>query len=173
MLLSLARFDRVDLAEANVLLVKWGHKMGPLNRPFEPDCFALFHEEHPVCVVAHANLIAPHVGGGLSHITRENGIELARLCAGSPDYCRIGLRLWREMVFPQLGKEWAVSYQDAVLHSGNLYRFDGWTRAGFSSSGTDKRSGLKGRRKWIWLWKKKSNVTPPATKAVPVIAAPC
>ncbi len=44
------------------------------------------------------------------------------------------------------------SYQDADMHSGNTYRFDGWTRIGFSSSGTDIRSGRKGRRKWIWHW---------------------
>jgi hypothetical protein len=46
----------------------------------------------------------------------------------------------------------AISYQDAALHSGNLYRFDGWQRRAFSHSGTDTRSGRPGRDKWIWVY---------------------
>jgi antitoxin VapB len=103
-------------------------------------------------VAVHSNLISPRLGGELRHITRQNSVELSRLCASRPGLCRVVLRLWREFVFPALGKQYAVSYQDADLHNGNTYRFDGWKRLGFSRSGTDKRSGAKGRRKWIWVW---------------------
>lgn len=92
--------------------------------------------------------------GGLHHLTRENTCELSRLCAERPHLCRVALRLWREFVFPQLGYRYVISYQDADMHSGNTYRFDGWKRAGFSSSGTDTRSGRRGRRKWIWVWER-------------------
>lgn len=66
------------------------------------------------------------------------------------------LRLWREFVFPAMGYQFAISYQDAALHSGNLYRFDGWTRIGYSSSGTDARSGRRGRNKFIWQWERRT-----------------
>ena len=49
----------------------------------------------------------------------------------------------------------AISYQDADLHNGDTYRFDGWKREGYSSSGNDSRSGRKGRNKWIWVWTRK------------------
>lgn len=59
-------------------------------------------------------------------------------------------------VFPVLARErgyrWAVSYQDGALHSGNLYRFDGWVRIGRSRSSVDPRTGRKGRNKVIWGW---------------------
>jgi len=57
-------------------------------------------------------------------------------------------------VFPALGYPFAISYQDADLHNGNTYRFDGWKRIGRSKSGVDTRSGRKGRDKIIWLWQK-------------------
>jgi antitoxin VapB len=63
------------------------------------------------------------------------------------------LRLWRELILPALPYEWAVSYQDADLHKGDVYRLDGWVRIGFSTSGTDPRGGVTAsRRKVIWGW---------------------
>jgi antitoxin VapB len=85
-------------------------------------------------------------------MTRENTIELSRLCAARAGLCRVALRLWREFVFPTLGYQYAVSYQDADLHNGNTYRFDGWERVGYSHSGTDTRSGRSGRDKYAWAW---------------------
>ncbi len=67
-------------------------------------------------------------------------------------WCRVALRLWREVVFPATCKQWALSYQDADAHTGNTYRFDGWHRVGYSHSGTDTRSGRTGRNKWLWVW---------------------
>lgn len=146
-------FEEIKLDEANDYLIKWGHKMGPLLRGNSSGIhYALMHEGRPVAVAMTSTLIRERVGGGLVHLTRENTCELSRLCAIRPGLCRVALRLWREFVLPNLGYQYAISYQDADLHNGNTYRFDGWERQAFSSSGTDSRSGRKGRRKWIWVW---------------------
>lgn len=158
-------FDRIDRSEANLLLAKWGHKMGPIARQVDSEiCHVLIGSGEPVALTAASTLIREHVGGGLMHLTRENTIELSRLCAARPGLCRIALRIWREFVFPGIGFPVAISYQDADLHNGATYRFDGWRRVGFSHSGTghqakEVRQGLaesgprmKGRDKWIWQW---------------------
>lgn len=133
------------------------HKMGAFNRPMGMKvCHALFHSQRPVGIAITASLIMPNVGG-VDGCTRENTIELARVRAERRDLNRVVLRLWREFVFPGLGKQFAISYQDAALHSGDLYRFDGWKKAGFSNSGTDRRSGRPGRDKWVWLWEAKQH----------------
>lgn len=158
-------FDRIERHEANILLVEWGHKMGPISRQVDSEtCHVLVAGGAPVALTSASTLIREHVGGGLSHLTRENTVELSRLCAARSGLCRVALRLWREFVFPGLGFPVAISYQDADLHNGATYRFDGWARVGFSHSGTghqakEVRSGLatagarqKGRDKWIWQW---------------------
>lgn len=144
-------FDRVETEDANRMLTEWKHKMGPINRPFPSSAFALSHLGTPVAVAVHACLIAGTVGG-VDYVGRDNAIELARLCAVRPGLCRVALRMWREFVFPTLGRRYAVSYQDADLHNGNTYRFDGWKRVGYTRSGTDRRTNRKGRNKWVWIW---------------------
>lgn len=160
-LCPLVSFDEISLAEANQLLERWGHRMGPMERGNLTGVhFALMDGREPVAVAMAASLIREHVGAGLQHIDRDSGIELARLCAARPHLCRVALRLWREFVLPRMvapstGQpyRYAISYQDADLHNGNTYRFDGWNRSEVKShSGTDKRSGRKGRDKWIWWW---------------------
>ena len=171
-LFPLVTFEQIDLAAANGCLVEWGHRMGALERGNEQGVhYALLHERKPVAVAMTSGLIRECVGGGLGHLTRDNCMELSRLCAERPGLCRVALRLWREFVFPQLGVPTAISYQDADMHSGNTYRFDGWTRSGFSSSGTDQRSGRKGRRKWIWVWGAAA-VTPPSPAQSPASPLP-
>lgn len=147
-------FDAIDLDTANALLYAWGHKMGRLERGDQRGwAHALFHDGRPVAVTTASYLIRERVGGGLSHLTRENTVELSRLCAERSGLCRVALRMWREFVFPTLPFEAAISYQDADLHNGNTYRFDGWARScKRSHSGTDSRSGRKGRDKWVWVW---------------------
>ena len=154
-LFPLIRFDPIDIALANDALAAWGHRMGPLERPFQSfdRAHGLFHGDHLVAVTVTSSLICAQVGGGLSHITRANALELSRLCADRPGLCRVALRLWREFVFPGLGVPIAISYQDADIHSGNTYRFDGWERVGRSrAGGTDRRSGRRSRNKIIWAW---------------------
>lgn len=145
----LATFEAVDMDLLNACLLGWGHRMGPLRRPFRSGPFhALMHHGRPVAVCAAAPLIRRECCG----LSRHEAVELARVCAARPDLCRVAVRMWRELVLPALPQAWAVSYQDAVEHSGNLYRFDGWVRLGISRSGTDQRSGRKGRSKVIWGW---------------------
>lgn len=155
MLFPPVTFEPISLGEANACLAAWAHKMGPLERGDADRLphYALRHEGVPVAVAMTSDLVRECVGGGNQHLTRDNTVELSRLCAARSGLCRVALRLWREFVFPQLGYQHAISYQDADMHNGNTYRFDGWRRIGFSSSGTDTRgSGRKGRRKWIWMW---------------------
>lgn len=142
--------EAIDRQTMNRALVAWGHKMGAWERPDFglPWLHGLFHNGRLCAVAAAASLIPAEVCG----LPRHRAIELGRLCAERPDLCRVMLRTWREFVFPALGRQWAISYQDAALHTGNLYRFDGWVRLGTSSSGTDARSGKRGRRKVIWGW---------------------
>jgi hypothetical protein len=147
-------FEPISLDLANECLRSWGHKMGELQRPYQSHAHALIDDGHLQAVVTHSTLIRDHVGGGLDHLTRANTIELSRLCAHRPGLCRVALRLWREFVFPNLDQDLAISYQDADLHNGNTYRFDGWQRVAFSrAGGTDQRTGRKGRDKWVWLWR--------------------
>jgi antitoxin VapB len=143
----------IDIADANGKLIAWGHRMGPCNRPNGAVwAHGLFEHGKPVAVAIAAGLIREKCAG----FSREDAFELARLCAARPTLCRVMLRLWREMVAPAIcrahGFRWAVSYQDKALHSGNTYRLDGWKVVGESRSGTDPRSGRKGRSKRIWGW---------------------
>jgi len=148
-----ATFRETTLDYANELLIMWDHKMGPLRRGNQgARCHVLLHDRKPVAVTTASNLISPHIGGGAKWLTRENTIELSRLCAERSNITRVALRLWREFVFPSLGYDFAVSYQDRKLHTGNTYRFDGWARVAFSRSGRDTRSGRDGRDKWVWVW---------------------
>lgn len=147
-------FEPIQLATANECLVRWEHRMGAINRPMnDTRAFALMHEGRPVAVTTHSSLIRENVGGGMTFLNRGNTIELSRLCADRRGLCRVALRLWREFVFPELRAEVAISYQDADLHSGNTYRFDGWKRAAYArAGGNDQRSGRKARNRWVWVW---------------------
>ena len=151
----------IPAEDANRALIAWDHKMGAIRRP----CFAdvathgLLHDGRLVAVACTAGLIRPTVAGA-AWLTRENAVELARLCAERPGLCRVALRLWREFTWPTFGRAYAVSYQDADLHTGNVYRFDGWQRVSYSASGTDTRSGRPGRRKWVWVWPRRAETKP-------------
>ncbi len=146
-------FEEVSQEIANEALSMWGHKMGPIRRGNQKaNCHMLFNANDPVAVVTTSPLIRERVGGVSLDLTRENTIELSRLCAAKSGICRIAIRMWREFVFPTLGFDNAISYQDSALHKGYTYRFDGWKKVGYSSSGPDTRSGRKGRNKFVWLW---------------------
>lgn len=148
----IAELVPISLDQANVLLIEWKHKMGPLSRGNQGAwCHALLHNGDPIAITTASYLIAARVGGAAS-LTRDNTLELSRLCAARPGLCRVMLRMWREFVFPMLDFPVAMSYQDADLHTGNTYRFDGWKRVAFSHSGADTRSGRPGRDKWVWVW---------------------
>lgn len=152
----LISFDTISADELNWCLRRWGHKMGELRRPEEYGFWAqaLRHNGRMVAVTAANTLIRETCAGIL---TREQAVELSRVCAERPDLCRAVVRIWREFVFPPLcearGFSWAVSYQDSAIHGGNLYRFDGWVKVGrFRSGGVDPRTGRKGRSGFVWGW---------------------
>lgn len=154
----LVSFDLISADELNWALAKWGHKMGPLNRPLQygGEAHGLRHNGRLVGVTAWSTLIR-ETCAGMDWLSRDMTTELSRVCAERQDVCRVAVRLWREFAFPAVrsarGHEWAVSYQDSALHGGNLYRFDGWVRVGrFKSGGMDPRTGRRGREGWIWGW---------------------
>lgn len=151
----LATVQAIEPTEANALLTLWAHRMGPLERPegYGVWCHALLHEGRAIALTTVSTLIRTHAGGGLGHLTRDDTLELSRLCAVRPGLNRAMLRLWRELVFPSLPGRACISYQDAVMHRGDIYRFDGWARSPRRSrSGTDSRRGKTGRDKWLWVW---------------------
>lgn len=153
MLLPIASLEPIGRSDLNACLTAWGHKMGEWNRPLMKEWLTgLFHEGRLVAVLAAAGLIRERCGG----FTREQAFELGRVCAVRRDLNRAALRLWREFVFPSIcraeGYRAVISYQDAVIHSGDLYRFDGWRRVGKSRSGADQRTGRRGRSKVIWAF---------------------
>lgn len=154
----IAHIEAIDRADLNRLLVRWGHRMGPYTRPsYAIEAHhALFEHGEPVAVTASGETVREVVGSGTG-IVRPQVVELARLCAGRRDLCRPMLRLWREMLFPAIAKAHgriaAVSYQDEALHSGNLYRFDGWRNlCAAGGGGVDNRTGRKGRHMRVWGW---------------------
>lgn len=152
----LVSFDLIDRDELNWCLTKWDHRMGENRRPTAYGAwdYGLRHNGVLVAVTSADTLIRETCAGIL---LRSEAVELSRVCAARRDLCRVAVRLWREFVFPALcesrGFAWAVSYQDAALHSGDLYRFDGWVRlVKASSSTTDPRTGRAGRERWVWGW---------------------
>lgn len=154
-LFPIVQLQEISVVELNRCLDAWGHRMGPMTRPVEYGvwCHALVQDGRAIAITSAATLIRTHVGGGLAHLSRTDTVELSRLCAARRDLNRSMLRLWRELVFPVLQYPNAISYQDAAMHRGDVYRFDGWARSPRRShSGTDHRTGAIGRDKWIWVW---------------------
>lgn len=151
-------FDRIDRDELNDCLVRWGHRMGPINRPeyTPPIDFVLRENGEPISVIAADTLIRD-----TCNFTRADAFEMSRMCA-APErrgLSSLMMRMWRAFAYPLIvdawKAPWVVSYQDAVRHTGNLYRFDGWLVVGYSASGSDPRA-LPGtatvKRKVIWGW---------------------
>lgn len=167
-LFPLARFEVIDLDEGNRALSAWAHFLGPFDRPFGYQVFGLFMNDELVSVAISASTINATCAGR----PRERLVELARLCS-HPDQrwsTRVCLRLWRVCAPASwAGEYWpveaVVSYADSVRHSGNIYRFDGWTKVadvrGSGAGGTWARK--KGNPKSVWLYE----VTPaPAVEAI-------
>lgn len=177
----MAALSVVTLDDANRLLVAWEHRLGPVNRPFSSEAFTLELDGRPIAIAVSASTVSATVTGWLDLATRQQPVgydrhelvELAR-CAASPDHAwanRVMLRLWREVCAPRW-TDWpvraAVSYSHNGLHTGQLYRFDGWTRihdaCGSSGGGTYSRSryatdAVHGRKS-LWLWEYRSRISP-------------
>lgn len=149
----------MPVAEANALLVEWEHKLGPCNRPFHQEAFALEVTGRPVAVAVSASI----VNGPVASFDRQQVVELARLAACEPWANRVMLRLWRETcarLWPCWPVEAAVSYSHNGMHTGDLYRFDGWRKvrddAGSSGGGSWSRQRYASEavhgRKSLWVF---------------------
>jgi hypothetical protein len=80
--------QQIELTEANRALVAWNHKMGACNRP-NGDIWShgMFEHGKLVAVTITSAIVAATAAG----FTRQEAIELARLCAAGDDLP--GLRL--------------------------------------------------------------------------------
>lgn len=152
-------FDTINREEMNRYLTAWGHRMGPILRPEyrAPIDFVVRRHGEPLAVIAADTLIRTTCG-----LDRSCAFELSRLCADPAErgMCSLAMRFWRQFAYPVIVRAWdtpwVISYQDAAsVHNGNLYRYDGWLKLGYSTSGLDPRA-LPGtasvRRKIIWGW---------------------
>jgi hypothetical protein len=170
----LAALSVLTIADANRLLVAWEHKLGPIHRPFAMEAYALELDGRPIAVAVSASTVSSHVAGWWQLAKREDPVryerqeivELAR-CAAAPDVAwanRVMLRLWREVCAPRW-RGWpikaSVSYSHNGLHTGQLYKFDGWRkineRCGSSGGGawSRKRSATEAvsGRKSLWVYR--------------------
>lgn len=66
--------NRIDNREANRLLVEWGHKLGPCNRPFLTESFALEVNGEPVAVAMSCSIVHGPVAG----YTTQEVVEFER-----------------------------------------------------------------------------------------------
>lgn len=169
----LISFDLIGRDEANDCLERWGHRMGPINRPIfrAPMDFGLREMGELQGVICCDTLIRETCG-----FTRRDAFELSRMCAAAPRINRALIRLFTEFAFPAVtrawGTPWAISYQNAKMHRGDLYRFDGWLRLRETCGGADPRaakSTVSAQKRVIWGWHPSSAVR--AAKAVEMAKA--
>jgi hypothetical protein len=168
--LPIAGLTPVSLSWANVLLARWGHYLGPCERPFGAEAWVLEVESRAVAVAVGASTVSEHVSGA-DHgepvrLARGEVVELARLCADPAQRwaTRPMLRLWREVAAPRW-PYWpvtaAVAYSQNRRHAGDIYRWDGWTkvadRCGSSGGGAWSRKRYATETvhgpKSLWLWR--------------------
>lgn len=150
----------VALADANRLLEQWAHPLGACRRPFRSECHVMTVEGEPVAVTVSASIVSATVAGR----ARGTVVELARIARapGAPWVLRPMLRIWRATLAPRWAC-WPVAA--AVAYAlpgtpGDIYRFDGWHRAGSvapsGGGGTWSRrpvvNDVGDGRKSLWLF---------------------
>lgn len=149
-------FDPIPNNEANDALVEWGHWLGGCNRPFGVQSFGLKIEGELLSVAVSASVPGVTCAG----YNRKEVVELARLCShpNHRDLTRPVLRLWRKIA-PATWHYWPVialvSYANAVKHTGNIYRFDGWKKAADVPGGKVShgwQAGTKFDPKSVWVF---------------------
>jgi hypothetical protein len=156
----------VSLAEANALLVEWGHYLGPCTRPFRNEAWALDVAGAPIGVAISSSIVGVSSAG----YPKEEVVELSRLATSERWATRVLLRLWREVCAPRwesfgsragMPPLAATAYSQNDRHEGRIYRFDGWElvteNAGSSGGGAWSRKRYAGDaahgRKRLWLWR--------------------
>lgn len=152
----------IGMLDANRLLDAWGHRLGPINRPFTSQAFVLELDGTPISVAVSASIVSATVAG----LARTEVVECARLCSDPvhPWATRIMLRLWRA-VCAQRWPDWpviaAISYSQNAHHRGDIYRFDGWQKlsenCGSGGGGAWSRprygSDVVYGKKTLWVWR--------------------
>ena len=126
--------EALSRKDGNALLARWGHILGPCNRPFGQQQWGLVVLGEVVSVAISASTVSSTVTDEHGMVwTRPQIIELARICSapGGGWATRPMLRLWRSVLGPQMWPHWPVSM--AVSYAtpgkkGDIYRFDGWRR---------------------------------------------
>jgi hypothetical protein len=169
-LFPLACWDVCEDDEADAALVEWGHFLGACERPFGRQSFALRLDGKLAAVAVSASTVNGHCGG----YRRREVVELVRLCSSPEDaeLTRVALRLWR-VTAPESWlrlmnrldlvreRKWlwevkaVVSYANALRHSGDIYRFDGWVNVGAvkgSTGGGTHSSRKKAEEKTVWAY---------------------
>ena len=153
-------FVPCDLDEANDLLVRWGHNLGAVHRPFRSESWAFLVDGRPVSVAVSASVVSSTVAG----FRRGEVVELARLASAERWANRLMLRWWRE-VAAQRWECWpvraAISYSQNARHSGDLYRFDGWEKVSDDCGSTGGGAWSRKRyatdavagKKTLWVWR--------------------
>jgi hypothetical protein len=131
---------------ANELLVAWGHKLGPCNRPFRTESYAFEVDSTPVAIAMTCSIVhGPVAGYQVNEV-----VELARLASCNGWANRIMLRLWRELCAPRYAcwqPKAAISYSHNGFHTGDVYRFDGWKKVKENAGSTGKGGNWKRRGK--------------------------
>lgn len=128
-LLPIVSVEEVDRDTVNALFEEWRHPLGACKRPFGHFSHVLLTHGQVVAATHTASIVSPTVEG----YGRKRVVELARIgrADSAPWAMRVMLRLWREAIAQQVWHYWtveaAVSYS-IPGYSGNVYRFDGWTK---------------------------------------------
>lgn len=153
----------VSIGEANQLLSRWGHYLGPSTRPFGQEGWVLDVDGRAVSVAVSASTVSRTV----AEFFRGEVVELARLCSDPAERwaTRPMLRLWRQVAAPRWSY-WpvkaAVAYSATRRHEGDVYRWDGWTsstaagRGGGGGTWTARRDrdhvAAGPKRLWVWRY---------------------
>lgn len=165
--LPVAEVGPVGLDAANDLLTAWGHYLGACRRPFGSDAWMMTVVGTPVAVAIGSSIVSKHVRTDDGEkLDRLSVVELARLCSDPSERwaTRVMLRIWREVCaqrWPYWPVSAAVAYSQTARHEGDVYRFDGWTRAGdgrgSSGGGAWTRPRYAGDaalgKKRLWIWR--------------------
>jgi hypothetical protein len=161
----------VEPDEADCLLVKWEHPLGPLRRPFGREDWLREVNGQPIALASSASIVGSCVRRfatgkpAADFIARKDCVELARL-ARHPDHpraLRAMLRDWTDHLAPlwqDWPASWAVSYA-MPGHPGNVYHADGWlnwgrrkaSTGGGTWSGPGAVAGIADGHTTLWVYR--------------------
>lgn len=123
----------ISKRDANALLDRWQHPLGPWRRPFGAQYFGLAVNGEAAAVAVSGST----VGATSAGYKRREVVELGRIARSPkhPGIMRVMLHLWRDY----LAKRWERNYWPVAAavsyalpgKAGNLYRLDGWRNLGF------------------------------------------